>query len=150
MIKLAAQKGKYTHHAAINELVWILIDAGRVTDALKWAKLGSQKYPQSRFFMWGIAKCYFNLNQFNKALEYYQIILNSIRQEPFNNHYNEIICYYKIAHCHFHLEQYDSALAVCTDIFKIDISSEVSEWLHVIFNDIHRLRKTIIQKKRSK
>ena len=143
MVKLSAQKGKYTKYAAINELTWILIDDGKVTEALKWAKLGLQNYPHSRFFLWGAAKSYYNLNQFNRALEYYNIILTSVKNEEINNHYNEIICYYKIAQCYFHLEQYEKSLNYCDDITKIKTSSGVKDRLNEIFKKVRELKEKI-------
>ena len=108
-VKKAALKGKYTTYAAINELTWILIDHGQVTEALKWAKNGLERYPESRFFLWGAAKSYYNLKQYNEALVIYQKISQSIQHIPYNNHYNEVICYYKIAQCYYKLSQFEAA-----------------------------------------
>ncbi|MBN2010155.1 tetratricopeptide repeat protein [candidate division KSB1 bacterium] len=144
MVKQAASKGRYTRYAAINELTWILIDDGQVSEALSWAKIGLAKYPHSRFFMWGTAKCYFNLQQYNEALIMYEQILESLSQESINNHYNEIICYYKIADCYYHLNDNDSALRYCNYISTIPLTDDIQNKLKEIFEKVKKLQRAVL------
>jgi len=143
MVTLAAKKGKYTNYAAINGLVWILIDHGQVSEALIWAKKGVHFFPESRFFLWGMAKSYYNLQHFEIALIYYEMILNSIQQETFNNHYNEVICYYKIAQCYFHLKQYQKASQYYDAIFSIPLKGATKERLQEILKKAKELKNEI-------
>ncbi|MBD3287209.1 tetratricopeptide repeat protein [candidate division KSB1 bacterium] len=143
MVKLAAEKGTYTKYAAINALVWILIDHGDVSEALKWVLKGLSKYPQSRFFLWGAAKTYFNLQQYDNAIKYYQNILGTVQQEKLNNHYNEIICYYKIAECHFKLQQHDQAALTLEKIRSFEIESKIRDRLKDIYSKSEELQKKL-------
>ena len=146
MVKLSAEKGKYTRYAAINELTWILIDAGETSAALEWARRGLQKYPDSRFFLWGTAKSYYSLQQYENALDIYRKLLISVQSEQMNNHYNEIICCYKMAECHFRLDDVDSAIACCDHIDSLKISSEIRKRLDNIFDRVKDLKNRISEK----
>lgn len=141
MVKLAAKRGTYTKYAAINALVWILIDHGNVSEALQWALKGLKKYPDSRFFLWGVAKAYFNLQQYDNAIKYYQIILESVLQEKLNNHYNEIICYYKLAECHFNLEKYEQTTSYLKETRLLIPEPKVKKRLKDIYGKLGKLQK---------
>ncbi len=143
MVKLAAEKGTYTKYAAINALVWISIDHGNVSEALQWALKGLNKYPNSRFFLWGVAKTYFNLQQYENAIKYYQFILNTVQQEELNNHYNEIICYYKLAQCHFNLEQYDITASYLRKTRTIKLDPKIKTRLKEIYTKLEELQKKL-------
>ena len=143
MVKLAAERGAYTKYAAINALVWILIDHGNVSEALQWALKGLKKYPDSRFFLWGVAKTYFNLKQYDNAIKYYQFILKTVKQEKLNNHYNEIICYYKLAECHFNLEQYNQSVIYLKKARSLSIEPKVKKRLKDIYTKLEKLQKKL-------
>ncbi len=146
MVTLAALKGRYTRYAAINGLAWMLIDDGQVAEAQKWAKSGLEQYPKSRFFLWGAAKSHFSLNQYEKAREIYLAILRSVQEETLNNHYNEIICYFKIAQCDYHLSRFEDALKFCTYVYSVETTPKIREKLSEIFAQTDQLRKKIIKK----
>ena len=146
MVKQAALKGTYTKYAAINQLTWILIDNGKVTDALKWANIGMQKYPNSRFFLWGAAKSHFNLHNYTDALLLYKKILNSILKFDINNHYNEVICYYKIAQCNYNLAKYDEAKLFYDKIFTLKIKQKEKKKLKDIYKKLDDLNVEIYKK----
>ena len=101
MVKQAAQKGKFTRYAALNELIWILIDAGKPGEAFNYAQKGLEKFPESRFYLWGAAKSATAKKDYSTAIYYFQKILESINQSGFNNHYNEYICRLNLVNCYF-------------------------------------------------
>jgi len=150
LVKLAAEKGKFTNHAATNELVWILIDCGQVSEALSWAKTGLTRYPQSRFFLWGTAKSYFMLQNYEAALIYYNKILTSIQQEFLNNHYNEVICYFKISQCHYYQKDYEQARIAVNRIYDIQLSPQIAKRLEDILNKANDLKQKIESEKKHK
>ena len=145
LVKIAAARGRYTRWAALNQLTWILIDYGRVSDALTWAKQGLNRFPASRFFLWGNAKCYFNLHQYRQAQHFYEQILNSVLQESLNNHYNEIICYLKLAQCHYHQREFTTAMAYCERVFQTDVTLDIRGRLKDIYHKTDKLHKHILQ-----
>ncbi|MDZ7261804.1 MAG: hypothetical protein ONB05_06840 [candidate division KSB1 bacterium] len=126
LVRRTVEKGMFSRYAAINGLAWMLMDAGRIQEAINIANLGHEKFPESRFFLWCLAQGYFKLKDYRKANHYYQQILSSLLKEPYNNHYNEIICRYKIAYGHFQLEQYAQAVAQCDTILALKLDNEIS------------------------
>jgi tetratricopeptide (TPR) repeat protein len=122
MVKRAAYKSKYIHYAAYNELIWIFIDTGQPSEALKWARLGLSHAQDSRFFLWGAAKSHFLMKQYSEALLFYNQILNSVEKEALNNHYNEILCRYKMAQCYYQLKKNEETLALCDQILATSIA----------------------------
>ena len=103
MVKQAIKKGRFTRYAALNELVWILLDAGKPEQAFNYAQTGLEKFPQSRFFLWGAAKSAYAMKNYNAAINYFQKILDSIIKSTPNNHYNEYICRVKLAECYLEI-----------------------------------------------
>ncbi len=109
MVRTAIEKGKFTKYAAMNQLIWIFLDAGKPDSAFQLAEQGLQRFPNSRFFLWGAAKSALVLKNYPIALQYFQRILHSIGMVEPNNHYNEYICRLKLAQIYYHLEAYQLA-----------------------------------------
>ena len=143
LVKIAAEKGEYTRYAAMNGLTWILIDAGQVSNALKWARKGGDSFPSSRFFLWGIAKSYMNLKDYENAIEYFNRIITSLKTEKLNNHYNEIICYTNIARAYSKLDQGKMALHYLDIIETINLDQEIKSRLRNVFKKNKELRERL-------
>jgi len=131
MIETAIEKGKFTRAAAMNELVWMLLEYDKPERAYQWALTGLQHFPDSRFFLWGAAKCAMALEKYDTAQVYFQRILDAILQNNPNNHYNEYLCRLNLARCHIHLEEYDCAQQQIDQLKALPLSSNI----------IHRLKK---------
>lgn len=146
MVKQAALKGELTTYAAINELTWILIDDGEVSEALTWAKRGLEKFPTSRFFLWGVAKSYMNLKDFENAITYFQAILQSILDdELMNNHYNRAICYYNLAKAHHELGQHEKSIVYLDLIDSLEVTEVIAQRLTNIYRNSKSLRKSMVE-----
>jgi tetratricopeptide (TPR) repeat protein len=100
MITQATKKGRFTRYAALNELIWILIDASKPDEAFEYAQKGLKKFPESRFFLWGAAKSAAAQKKYPDAIYYFEKIIESITQADFNNHYNEYICRLNLIKCY--------------------------------------------------
>jgi len=109
MVQRAVENGRYTRYAAMNELIWMLLDAGRTGEAFSWALRGLGKFPASRFFLWGAAKSALALGNFSDAEQYFVQLLNSITAEPLNNGYNEYVCRINLAEIFFEQKEYRRA-----------------------------------------
>lgn len=92
LVQQAVEQGKFTQPAAMNELIWILLDRNRPEDAYYWASKGIDQFPRSRFFLWGMAKSAYALASYAESVGYYQQLLISLTSDSLNNHYNEYIC----------------------------------------------------------
>lgn len=117
LVRQAVEQGKYTRYAAMNELIWILLDAGKAEEAYCWASRGLEKFPQSRFFLWGAAKSAFAFENYTASVTHFQQLLTSIINSPFDNYYNEYICRLKLAQCFSKLGKVADASAqiVCAE-----------------------------------
>lgn len=130
LVQQAVEKGRFTQFAAMNELIWILMDRNRPEDAYYWALKGMHKFPQSRFFLWGMAKTAYALGKFSDAARSYQQLLLSIANESFNNHYNEYICRVNLIHCFEKLERYPEANEQIDIIEKLTLSHDIENKLN--------------------
>ena len=119
LILKSIENGRLTRFAGINGLVWIYLEQKKYDQALYWARIGENAFPNSRYFHWCLAETFFRQNEFDSALEYYNKLLSSLNQESFNNHYNEIVCHLKIAEVYFKTHQYQLVLVHCLSAEKL-------------------------------
>jgi hypothetical protein len=126
LVRQAVEQGKYTRYAAINELIWILLDAGKATEAYSWALKGLDKFPRSRFFLWGAAKSAFALEDYTASATHFHQLLVSIINSPFDNYYNEYICRLKLAQCFTKLGKFADASGqiVCAESLPLSPAIE--------------------------
>ena len=143
MVLQAVAKGKHTRYAAINELIWILLDSGRAGEAYTWALKGLENFPRSRFFLWGAAKSAFVRDDFLNAVFYYQQLLNSITNAPFDNYYNEFLCRLKLAQCYARLEKYPQASHQVEILKSLPLSSPIKGKLKKQQKELARLEKSL-------
>ncbi len=128
----------------MNELIWILLDADQYEDAYPWALKGLEKFPQSRFFLWGAAKSAFALERYSDAMTYYQQLLISIINAPFNNYYNEFICRLNLALCFEKLGRYPQ-VATQLDILEfMPLSLEIEQRLKKQRKQLTQLKKKLL------
>ncbi len=128
-VRQAIEQGKYTQYAAMNELIWILLDAGQAEEAYGWALIGLGKFPQSRFFLWGAAKSALALENYSAAADHFQQLLASIITSPVDNEYNEYICRVKLAHCFEKLGRWAEAQAQIAITESLPLSAELEQKL---------------------
>ncbi len=125
MIILSISKGKFSYWVGINTLAWIQYDRKQYYNALRLFKKGLTKYPGSRFFLWGVADCYFRLEKYQKASAWYFNLLSSIRRCKPKSMYNEIVCRLKIVISEFKLKNYEEALSQCNAILRLNIEDKI-------------------------
>lgn len=114
----AANKSSYNSYLAINSLIWIYIDKHEYNKAIKIAESVSVRYPDSRFFKYGLARAYEDVDKHKAILIYYEI-LNSFTETEKLNRCNEIILKHIIAQQYYRLGDNKSALALCNEILNI-------------------------------
>ena len=143
MVLQAVEQGKFTRDVAMNELIWILLDAGRHEEAYFWALKGLEKFPQSRFFLWGAAKSSFALGQYHPAANHYQQLLNSIANARLNNHYNEYICHVNLARCFAELGNYAEAVDQIQIVESLSLSPDLEKKLKKQHKLVQQLKKRL-------
>ncbi len=129
LVREAVEHGEYTKCAAMNELIWILLDAGKAEEAYGWALKGLEKFPQSRFFLWGASKTSFALEDYSASATHFGHLLDSIIDAPFDNCYNEYLCRLKLAQCFEKLDRLADALAQIQMIESLPLSAEIEKKL---------------------
>lgn len=125
LIRKAIEKGRYSRFTGLSDLAWVLIDAGRLDDALDCAHEGLALCPQSRFFLWPVAEAYFKKHDYRKATEWYERLLISLLQEPENNHYNEIVCRLRLARAYAALGEVARARLHAQAILNLPLEEKV-------------------------
>jgi tetratricopeptide (TPR) repeat protein len=123
LLQYAANADTYNKHLAMSSLMWIYIEENKSREAVKIAKNELKKYPESRFFKWGPARAYEDINK-EEAILTYQDILNSHMSRKNSNGYNEIILRHKIAMLLYSVGKKDAALEYCREILKTKLTSE--------------------------
>ncbi|HEX9971651.1 MAG TPA: hypothetical protein VGD14_06235 [bacterium] len=143
LVQQAVEKGQFTRFAAMNELIWILMDRNRPEDAYYWAMQGITKFPQSRFFLWGMAKSAHALGKYSETINYYQQLLFSITSKSLNNHYNEFICRVHLAQSFEKLERYDEANEQINILESLTLSPDIESKLKKQRKQLAHLKKSL-------
>jgi len=125
MVKLSVENGTFSYWVGINSLAWIEYDRKHYRIALSLFKKGVEKYPGSRFFLWGVADTYFRLGYHVQAAKVYNDLLVSIQNDSINNGYNEVVCRFKLVRTHLALKQYEEALHHCDAILERKVSPNI-------------------------
>ena len=100
---------KYSKWAALSNLAWIYIEEKEFEKSIDYSLAGLEHFPNSRFFLWPLGDAQFHNGDFNDAIASYNSILQSVTYEKVNNHYNEIVLYFKLAQCYEKLNNLDKA-----------------------------------------
>lgn len=113
----AINNPSYNNYLAAYSLQWIYINEKRFNDAVKISKEALKKYPGSRFFKWGTARAYEEIDK-EKSIEIYNEILYSYKNLKNMNGKNEIILKHLIAQQYERLGNYKKALELCNEIIS--------------------------------
>jgi hypothetical protein len=122
-LEKAVDKSSYNNYLAVNSLIWIYIDKKIFDNAVRISEKALGEYPKSRFFKWGLARAYEDLDR-SKAINNYYEILNSYSNLNSMNHYNEIVLKHLIAQQYEKMGEKKRALILCNEILGITNLSE--------------------------
>jgi hypothetical protein len=122
-LEKAVDKSSYNTYLALNSLIWIYIDKKNFDNAVRISEKALKKYPKSRFFRWGLARAYEDLDR-SKAINSYYEIMNSYQDLNSMNHYNEIVLKHLIAQQYEKIGEKSKALKLCNEIMAIRNLSE--------------------------
>lgn len=92
---LTIDSSEISADAAWSSLIWIYIDKKQFDTAAVIAQTMYQKYPEGTTFLWALAQIYYQSEQFDKAVETYQFLLEKLTANP-KNYFNIVECEYKI------------------------------------------------------
>jgi len=117
LLKTAWKKASYNSHLAAYSLIWIYINEKRYQDAINLAEEELKKYPETRFFKWGLANAYKYIDK-RKAIEILNQIYDSYENAGRNILTPKIVIKHKIAMLENDLGELESALKLCDDILN--------------------------------
>lgn len=83
--------GVYNRYTALTALTGIYLDAERYEQAEEAARIGLERYPSNRIFLFALATALDREKRYRQAADAYERLLQSIVDDG-NNHYNEIVC----------------------------------------------------------
>jgi len=112
----------YNNYLAVHSLQWIYVDQKKYIDVIKLTKPVLEKYPESRFFKWALARAYEEINKKESVKIYYEI-LNSYLKINELSKFHEILLKHLIAQQYEQMGEFDKALTLCNEILTIDYKS---------------------------
>jgi len=139
-IRLSISKGSFSYWVGLNSLGWIEYNRDNYTEAVELFQEGLERYPDSRFFLWGVGDCYFKMGEFNKAVRIYEKLLHSIIHKTSNNGFNEIECRTHLMVSYYYLEQYEKCYHYCSAILSRKTNESIAKRLKGHYNTAEDFR----------
>lgn len=118
-LKKAGNNSSYNNYLAVYSLMWIYIDKDKPHEAVKIAESALKKYPDSRFFKWGLARAYEDIDK-NKSIAILQDIMHSLTLEKNLTKLNETVIKHKMAMFYNRLGRNEESLKLCSEILNIN------------------------------
>ncbi|HHS13048.1 MAG TPA: tetratricopeptide repeat protein [bacterium] len=103
LIREHMDRSRFSYWAGVNSLAWIYYDRREYHKAFELFQQGLDRFPGSRFFLWGKADCRFSMEQYVEATSLFHQILKSILPQEDRNGFNEAVCRMRLLQCHLAL-----------------------------------------------
>lgn len=116
MIKKAVMNSRYSKYLAMHQLVYILLDFGRMEEAVYYAEKLIKRYPQSQFMWWAVAHAYFKSNKLLEAEKTYLKLLQLIKKDAERNPSHLLNCKLKLATIYKRMENMDACQQQCKEL----------------------------------
>ncbi len=144
LLEKAVQHSTYNYYLAAYSLIWIYIDYEQSDKAISLSLKMLKKYPDSRFFKWGLARAYEDTD-IDKSISVYTELLNSVETLENRNVYNDIVLRHKIAMLYNKKGEKKKALKLCNEILDFQINSvKIKEKLESRLERVKKLRKKLL------
>lgn len=121
-LERALHKSSYNKYLAAYSLIWIYIDYDESDKAVDLSLEMLEQYKNSRFFMWGLARAYQDVDK-KKAIAVYWNLLHSVETNPKRNQFNDIVVRHKLAMLYNQVGEYEESLKLCDEILDFDFKS---------------------------
>lgn len=147
-LEKAVANSSYNSWLAIHSLIWIYIDRKEPAKAVKLAESILKDYPDCRFFRFGLARAYEDIDLLKAVEEYYKI-LHSFSSEEKPNRYNEVLLKHLIAQQYYKAGEQQKSLRLCNEILSIkDFSDYELDLLEERLDRVKNLHKELIKSSR--
>ena len=121
-IKKAVNNPGYNNYLAVYSLQWIYIDQKKYNDVIKLSEPVIEKYTESRFFKWALARAYEEIDKKKSVKIYYEIINSYLKIDKLSK-FHEILLKHLIAQQYEQMGEFNKALTLCNEILTIDYNS---------------------------
>ncbi len=149
LLEKSIESFSYNRYLADYSLIWIYIDYGESEKAIDLGLEMLKANPESRFFRWGLARAYQDVNK-TKAIEVYSEILKSIETLPNRNQFNDIVLKHKIAMLYNEIGEKQKSLELCNEILDFEFKSiKIKERLQNRIERAEKLKKELIENLRN-
>ncbi len=145
LLEHAIRNSSYNKYLALNSLIWIYINEKDYVKAKEIAEMALNDFPGSRFFMWGLARAYEDIDK-NKAIKTYKEIRNSLASEKHLTNINNVELLHKMAMLYHRQNNLTESLKLLTAIDDIKLDEDELERLEERLIRIESLRKEILNK----
>ncbi|HUI93452.1 MAG TPA: tetratricopeptide repeat protein [Chitinivibrionales bacterium] len=136
----AKKNGMYTCISAGVNLIDILCNEARYKEALALADELLEKYPFTLKFFWGRGAALYGSGRYNEAEGVYRYILIRVEAEPFDNHYNAVVCHYWLAKIYYKTRQYTESIAECNRMLYYTPDVDTKRRLAKYYSEAARIR----------
>ncbi len=118
MVKKTVESGRYARYMALHQLVYILLDAGRHDEALRYARRGMAEIPGSPYMLWALSHVYMKKKDLPLAIKTYRMlndVLANIRQP---NAHHRVVCWARLADMQSRAGECDAARRTVEQILR--------------------------------
>lgn len=144
-LRAAIEFASYNSHLAVNSLIWIYIDQKDFNTAIEIGRNAVDEFPDSRYFKWGLARAYEDVNT-DSSIQLYYDLLESFSQEKDQNYINEIVLKHLIAQQYVKTGEKEKALILCDEILSVnDLNDYELSMLEERMERVKELKNTLIQ-----
>ncbi len=144
-LRTAIKFASYHSHLAVNSLIWIYIDQKDFNTAIEIGQKAVNEFPNSRYFKWGLARAYEDVNT-DSSIQLYYDLLESFKQEIDQNRVNEIVLKHIIAQQYFKTGKMEKAIILCDEILSVsDLDDYELSMLAERLERVKELKNTLIQ-----
>ena len=126
-LEQAIRQEPRSKYFAISSLATIRMDQGKPSEALHLARLGKEKYPESRVFLWAEGAAAYSMGLFTISNRIYETLLQSVTSQERNNHFNELSCYVSLVLGYHRLNNWTVSRELALKALAIPLSKEIQE-----------------------
>ncbi len=144
-LRTAIRSASYNSYLAVNSLIWIYIDQKDFKTAIEIGRSALNEFPNSRYFKWGLARAYEDVDS-DSSIQLYFEILNSFPERENLNRINEIILKHLIAQQYVKTGEKEKALILIDEILAIsDLNDYEISMLEERLERVKELKNSLIQ-----
>ena len=147
-IQTAIENGTLTRYAARNSLAWIAMENGDYDEAVERSRRSLEQFPDRRVFLWCLGKALVHSERWQEAIPVFTSLLESVRSESRNNHYNEVTCLYFLAQAYTDARDWSKVIESADEALNLLLSNKVKAQKKKELKQLRRMREDARQQVR--